>query len=67
VVVVTGAGAGVGRATARAFARRGDFDAHGRFDAQSRPASAELWLSTHRTLGMMILAGVLGAAVGWRR
>jgi NAD(P)-dependent dehydrogenase (short-subunit alcohol dehydrogenase family) len=29
---------------------RGDFGAHGRFDAQSRPASTELWLSTHRTL-----------------
>ncbi|HXT03505.1 MAG TPA: short-chain dehydrogenase, partial [Casimicrobiaceae bacterium] len=45
---------------------RGDFGAHGRFDAQSRPASIELWLSMHRALGMMILAGVLGAAVGWR-
>ena len=45
---------------------RGDFGAHGRFDAQSRPASIELWLSTHRTLGVMILAGVLGATVGWR-
>jgi len=46
---------------------RGDFGAHGRFDAQSHPTSVDLWLSTHRTLGMLIAAGVLGAAAGWRR
>jgi NADP-dependent 3-hydroxy acid dehydrogenase YdfG len=46
---------------------RGDRGAHGRFDAESRPASVELWLSTHRTLGMIVLAGLAGAALALRR
>jgi short-subunit dehydrogenase len=45
----------------------GDFGAHGRFDAESRPASIELWLTTHRTLGLMAVAGVAGAAFALRR
>ena len=46
---------------------RGDRGAHGRFDAESHRASVELWLSTHRTLGMMALAGLAGAALAMRR
>jgi short-subunit dehydrogenase len=41
----------------------GDFGAHGRFDRISHPASAALWLTTHRMLAMLALAGVLGAAL----
>ena len=44
----------------------GDFGAHGRFDAESRPASIELWLTTHRTLELMAVAGVAGAAFALR-
>ena len=42
---------------------RGDRAAHGRFDAESRPASAELWFATHRWVGLLALAGLAGAAL----
>ncbi|MGV9564524.1 SDR family oxidoreductase [Streptomyces sp. NPDC003480] len=41
-----------------------DFGAHGRFDAESLPASGEEWLSRNRgRIGVGLLAGGLGAAV----
>ncbi|MFF4960096.1 SDR family oxidoreductase [Streptomyces sp. NPDC001222] len=41
-----------------------DFGAHGRFDAESLPASGEEWLSRNRArIGAGLLAGSLGAAV----
>src|SRR5690242_410257 len=46
---------------------RGDRGAHGRFDAESRPASVELWLATHRWLGLLALAGLAGAALALAR
>jgi len=46
---------------------RGDRGAHGRFDAESRPASVELWLATHRWLGFVALAGLAGAAFALTR
>ena len=48
----------------------GDHGAHGRFDALARPASAQLWLDTHRTplAAVLLGAGVLaGAALARRR
>jgi hypothetical protein len=48
----------------------GDFGAHGRFDRVARPASAALWLTTHRTLVALALGGaaaVAGAAFAARR
>lgn len=47
-----------------------DYGAHGRFDGESLPGSAEDWLSRNRSrIGMGLLAGGLGAAVtaGLRR
>jgi NAD(P)-dependent dehydrogenase (short-subunit alcohol dehydrogenase family) len=47
-----------------------DHGAHGRFDAESRPGSAEEWLSRNRTrLGASLLAGGVSVAVtaGLRR
>lgn len=46
----------------------GDHGAHGRFDAQAVPTSAQLWLSTHR--GSMAFAAIAlvafsGAALAW--
>ena len=41
----------------------GDHGAHGRFDAQARPFSLQLWLDTHRA-GVLALAL---AALGWWR
>jgi short-subunit dehydrogenase len=41
----------------------GDFGAHGRFDSEAHATSARLWLSTHRSIGMIALAGVAGAAL----
>ena len=41
----------------------GDRGAHGRFDAESRPVSVELWLATHPMLGILALAGLAGAAL----
>ena len=41
---------------------RGDFSAHGRFDAEAQASSLELWLATHPVLGVLALAGVAGAA-----
>ncbi|MGV9248294.1 SDR family oxidoreductase [Streptomyces sp. NPDC003710] len=41
-----------------------DFGAHGRFDAESQPGSAEEWISRNRArIGAGLLAGGLGAAV----
>jgi short-subunit dehydrogenase len=45
----------------------GDFGAHGRFDRIAHPASAQLWLTTHRMLATLALAGVIGAAFAVRR
>ncbi|HEX6793296.1 MAG TPA: SDR family oxidoreductase [Casimicrobiaceae bacterium] len=45
----------------------GDRGAHGRFDAESRPASVELWLATHRAVGILALAGLACAALALRR
>ena len=44
----------------------GDFGAHGRFDRVAHHASAELWLTTHRALVALALAGALGAAYALR-
>lgn len=44
----------------------GNVVAHGRFDAGARLASVEPWLSTHRMLGVLALAGIAGVAIGWR-
>ena len=41
----------------------GDFGAHGRFDREAHASSATLWLSMHRALGLVALAGVAGAAL----
>ena len=46
---------------------RGDFGARGRFDAEARASSVELWLSTHRVAGLLVLAGAAGAALALRR
>ena len=43
----------------------GDYGAHGRFDAQARSWSPELWLSTHR--GWLAAAALGLAALGARR
>ena len=40
---------------------RGDRGAHGRFGDESRKASLALWLTTHRTLLLLGLAGVATA------
>jgi short-subunit dehydrogenase len=45
----------------------GDFGAHGRFDRIARPASAQLWLTTHRLLATLALAGMIGTAFALRR
>jgi hypothetical protein len=45
----------------------GDFGAHGRFDRIAHPASAQQWLTTHRMLATLALAGVIGAAFAVRR
>jgi hypothetical protein len=45
----------------------GDFAAHGRFDRIARNSSAELWLTTHRVLTMIALAGLAYAALTPRR
>ena len=48
----------------------GDHGAHGRFDARARGASAQLWLSEHRTLLgalAMIMAGALIAGARRRK
>ncbi|MDT7781327.1 MAG: short chain dehydrogenase [Acidobacteriota bacterium] len=54
VVVITGASAGVGRATAREFARCG---AHGSFDESASDTSQQLWATTRRGLFLLALAG----------
>jgi short-subunit dehydrogenase len=41
----------------------GDFGAHGRFDGEAQATSASLWLSTHRVLGLVALAGAAGAGL----
>jgi len=46
---------------------QGDRGAHGRFDGESRPVSVELWLATHRALGLLALAGLAGMALALRR
>jgi short-subunit dehydrogenase len=45
----------------------GDVGAHGRFDRIARPASAQLWLTTHRLLATLALAGMIGTAFALRR
>jgi NAD(P)-dependent dehydrogenase (short-subunit alcohol dehydrogenase family) len=57
VVAITGAAAGVGRATAIAFAKHG---AHGEFDSKSRERSPELWVVTHQR---QLAAAGLGLAI----
>ncbi len=42
----------------------GDFAAHGRFDAQSKSASAELWLREKRPWLALAGAGLVGLALG---
>jgi short-subunit dehydrogenase len=46
---------------------KGDFAAHGRFDRIARRSSVELWLTTHRVLTMLALAGLVGAGFAVRR
>jgi short-subunit dehydrogenase len=46
---------------------RGDFAAHGRFDRIADPASAELWLTTHRVVAWLALGALLGAAIAAAR
>ena len=43
----------------------GDRGAHGRFGAESHKTSVALWLTTHRTMVLLGLAGVAAAAL-WR-
>ncbi|HET8584762.1 MAG TPA: SDR family oxidoreductase [Casimicrobiaceae bacterium] len=45
----------------------GDVGAHGRFDRIASPASAQLWLTTHRLLATLALAGMIGTAFALRR
>jgi hypothetical protein len=44
----------------------GGWAAHGRFDATAQRASAALWLTTHRALGIVVVAGLLGVAAALR-
>lgn len=46
----------------------GDHGAHGRFDAQARPRSTQLWVTKHRKALAIALAGAgaLAGALGWR-
>jgi hypothetical protein len=46
---------------------QGDYAAHGRFDRIARRSSVELWLTTHRVLMMLALAGLVGAGFAARR
>jgi hypothetical protein len=45
---------------------RGDTGAHGRFDAEAKPSSGELWLATHPVVGLLALAGIAGGVFAWR-
>jgi hypothetical protein len=44
----------------------GDRGAHGRFDAEARPRSLQLWATTHRRLVAGAAAALLGAALSRR-
>lgn len=60
IVVITGAGAGVGRATARAFAAAG-YDVGLRFDSVARTGSWEMFTDRHRGA---VVAGLLAGLWG---